>query len=103
MTLFEQCVPHARKIFSGNYAPMKLLHVNEYVIEKTFVYAMICLSKFLGQEYFSWGVFTWPPPPPPDIYASNPDIVPVIDLDPMPAATSGSGLPDHLRLPPTPA
>ena len=103
MTLFEQCVPHAKKVFAGNYAPTKLLHMNDYVIEKTFVYAMICLSKFLGKDWFSWGVFAWPPAPPPNIYASNPDIVPVPDLDAMPSAASASGLPVHLRLPPTPA
>ena len=103
MTLLEQCVPHAKKVFAGNYEPMKLLHINDYVIEKTFVYAMICLSKFLGPDWFSWGVFQWPPAPPPNIYASNPDIVPVPDLDAMPEAASASGLPVHLRLPPTPA
>ena len=102
MTLFEQCVPHARKIFAGNFEPMKLLHMNEYVIEKTFVYAMICLSKFLGDEWFPWGVFVWPPAPPPDIYVSNPDIVPVPDPDARPSAASASGLPEELRLSSTP-
>ena len=103
MTLFEQCVPHARKIFAGNYAPMKLLHMNDYVIEKTFVYAMICLSKFLGSEWFSWGVFQWPPVAPPNIYAADPDVVPVPEPGATPAAASASGLPAHLRPPPTPA
>ena len=84
---------------------MKLLHMNDYIIEKTFVYAMICLSKFLGKQWFSWGVFKWPPAPPPDLdlNASNPDIVPVPDVDAMPSAASSSGLPGHLRLSPTPA
>ena len=103
MTLFEQCVPHAKKVFAGNYAPMRLLHMNDYVIEKTFVYAMICLSKFLGDKWFSWGVCAWPPPPPPNIYASNPEVVPVPDEESMPSTASASGLPVHLRLPPTPA
>ena len=103
MTLFEQCVPHARKIFAGNYGPMKLLHMNNCVIEKTFVYAIFCLSKFLGDHWFSWGVFKWPPAPPPSVYASNPDIVPDPDLDAMLSAASSSGLPEHLRLSPTPA
>jgi len=102
MTLFEQCVPHARKIFAGNYAPMKLLHMNDYVIEKTFVYAMICLSKFLGELWFSCGVFKWPPAPPPNVYAPNPDIVPAPDIGAMPSAASSSGLPEHLRPSSTP-
>ena len=53
MSLFEQCVPHARKIFDGQNAPMKLFHVNDYVVEKTFVYGIMSLSKWLGPEFFS--------------------------------------------------
>ena len=103
MILFEQCVPHVRRIFAGNYAPMKLLHMNDYVIEKTFVYAMIVLSKFLGKNWFAWGVFSWPPAPPSDVYASDPDIAPVPDPGEMPLGPACSGLEPHLRPPPTPA
>ena len=96
MTLFEKCVPHARKIFAGNYDPMKLLHLNDYVIEKTFVHAMMILSKFLGDVWFKWGVFKWPPPAPPNVYAPNPDIAPAPDVALMPSAASSSGLSEHL-------
>ena len=95
----KQCVPHVRKIIiAGNCTPMKLLHMNDYVIEKTFVYAIICLSRFLGSDWFSWGIFTWPPAPPPSIYGSDPDIVPVPDSDAMPSAASASVLQPSLQL-----
>ena len=54
-TLLEQCVPHAGKTFCGNYGVKKLLDMNDYIIEKTFVYAIFCLSKWLG-DIFTWGV-----------------------------------------------
>ena len=86
MSLFEQCVPHARKIFDGQNAPMKLFHVNEYVVEKTFVYGIMSLSKWLGPDFFSWGVHYWPPPPPAELPCSDPDLMPV----PEPLPPSGS-------------
>ena len=106
MTLLEQCVPCARKIFTGNYTPIKMLHMQDYVIEKTFVYAMMMLTKFLGAQQLPWGVFKWPPAAPPDIYGSNPDILPAPDIVPAPVpvtgAASASGLSPQERLPPTP-
>ena len=76
--LLEKCVPCARKIFVGNNSPMKLLHMNDYVIEKTFVHAMIALSKWLGKERFSYGVFgNWPPDPPVDLLGGASDVVPL--------------------------
>ena len=74
-TLFQQCVPHARKIFDGQNAPMKLFHVNDYVVEKTFVYGIMSLSKWLGEEWFSWGVYYWPQAPPAYISCSDPDLM----------------------------
>ena len=43
ISLFEKCIPQANKIFDGQNAPMKLFHVNEYVVEKTFVYGIMSL------------------------------------------------------------
>ena len=70
-TLLSKCVPHARDIFSGNFAPIRLLHMNDYVLEKTFVYAMIALSKWMGEERFPQGLYgNWPPEPPDDLHAA---------------------------------
>ena len=42
--------------------------MNDYVMEKAFVYGIIALSKWLGKEKFPKGVYgTWPPPPPEDL------------------------------------
>ena len=37
-------------------APMKLLHMNGYVIEKTFLYAIVAMTKWLGED-FTCGVY----------------------------------------------
>ena len=92
-TLLEQCVPYSSKVFCGNVGVMKLLHMNDYIIEKTFVYAIVCLSKWLGKDIFSWGIYgTWPPAPPPDLHASDPDLlhVPHADEMPLPAASGAT-------------
>ena len=65
-TLLSKCVPCSTRIFVGNYGVTKLLHMNEYVIEKTFVYAIMCLSKWLGPDIFTCGIYRWPPLAPTD-------------------------------------
>ena len=56
------CVPRARKIFVGPCAPLRLYHINDYVMEKTVVYAVVAFSKWLGEDRFSawrlWSVAT---------------------------------------------
>ena len=94
LKLLEKCVPCARKIFSGHTSPMKLLHMNDYVIEKTFVFAVISLSKWLGKEWFSHGVFgDWPPIAPHDLFGGASDVVPLSfssgSSGAAPAASSG--------------
>ena len=60
--LFSAFLPHAQHVFVGAYSPLRLLHVNDYVLEKAFVYGIIALSKWLGEERFPPGVFgQWPP------------------------------------------
>ena len=60
--LFSACVPRARRVFAGNYQALRLLHVNDYVLEKAFVYGIVALSKWLGEERFPYGVYgQWPP------------------------------------------
>ena len=65
--LWERCMPHARHIFTGNVTPLRLLHVNDYIMEKTFVYGILCLSKWLGDKKFPQGVYAWPPQLPPNL------------------------------------
>ena len=63
--LLQAVVPHAINIFTREYAPIQLLHENGYIIEKAFVYAIVCLSKWLGRDRFPMGIFgQWPPPMP---------------------------------------
>ena len=60
--LFSACVPCARNVFTGVYRPLRLLHANEYVLDKAFVYGIVALSKWLGAERFRQGVYgQWPP------------------------------------------
>ena len=60
--LFKRCVPCANRIFTGNYSPLRMLHLNDYVLEKAFVYGILALSKWLGEKRFVYGVYgKWPP------------------------------------------
>ena len=60
--IFKRCVPCAGRIFNGNYSPLRMLHVNDYVLEKAFVYGILALSKWLGEKSFVYGVYgKWPP------------------------------------------
>ena len=68
--LFSACVPSARKVFIGSYTPLRLLHVNNYVLEKAFVYGIVALSKWLSEERFPQGAFgPWPPKAPEGLVA----------------------------------
>jgi hypothetical protein len=63
MHMFVACVgADARLIFVGERGPHRLLHVNEYNMDKAFVYAMLLLSRILKQQSFPSGFYdTWPP------------------------------------------
>ena len=97
--LFSACVPCARRLFTDAYTPLRLLHVNDYVLEKTFVYGIVVLSKWLGEDRFPHGVYgQWPPQMPADLVpkyqGAEPihlhDAVPPHPLMASPAASSGS-------------
>ena len=65
--LFRLCVPNAREIFKDAFSVPRLFHINGYVMEKAFVYGIICLSKWLGPGDYPCGVFGhWPPELPDD-------------------------------------
>jgi len=60
--LFRAFVPLADEIFVGAYSPLRMLHMNDFVMEKAFVFGCIALSKWLGPERWPHGVFgEWPP------------------------------------------
>ena len=61
--LFKLIVPRARDIFAS-LTWLRLLHVNQYSMEKSFVYGIVALSKWLGQDRFPPGIYdVWPPTP----------------------------------------
>ena len=55
--LFSATVISPRQVFAGARHPKMLLHINEYILEKTFVYGILALSKWLGKERFPCGIF----------------------------------------------
>ena len=61
--LLVECIgPMAREIFTGMMHPKRMLHANDYSLDKTFVYAIVLLSKYLGPETYPCGVYdVWPP------------------------------------------
>ena len=67
--LLHRCVPRARDIFTVAAALTipKLFHMGDYIMEKAFVYAIVCLSKWLGEATFPQGVYSWPPALPEDM------------------------------------
>ena len=81
-----------------------MLHVNDYVLEKTFVYGIVALSKWLGPECFPHGVYGhWPPKLPAKFLPENLGSIPVDLLAPPPLPPpADDGLPLRLRqgLPP---
>ena len=81
MTLLVACIStQARLIFTGNKGPLKLLHVNEYNLDKSFIYAMVVLSKIMGEHGFPCGLFgEWPPPLPDSAHSQ---VVPIAYIEP---------------------
>ena len=67
--LFEGCVPFARRVFHAHYTPIRLLHINEYVLDKAFVYGIVALSKWMTKypTMFPQGIYEWPPACPKDL------------------------------------
>ena len=66
MSLFSKCVPCAKKIFYAKI--LRFYHMNDYVLEKTFLYGIVALSKWLGRDLFPDGVHgDWPPALPKDM------------------------------------
>ena len=79
--LFSACVPCARRVFLGAYRPLRMLHMNDCILEKTFVYGIVALSKCLGEDSFPQGVYgQWPSQIPAGLVPKSQGFGPV-DLD----------------------
>ena len=66
LRIFQGCIPCAEYILgNGPLSCKNLLHMNNYVMEKAFVYGAIALSKWLSKDLLPKGVYGyWPPDPP---------------------------------------
>jgi hypothetical protein len=65
MTLLNQTVPLAvRYIFKDSQELHRILHLNDYVLDKAFVYCILWVSKAMTEKYFRHGVHCWPPKAP---------------------------------------
>ena len=95
--LLAKCIPWSECIFVKQYRPLNMFKMNEYVFEKTFVYAMVLLQKWLP-ETFCPLLVEWPPRPPSEVVMqhivvakpSSEQILPVGDVAPASAGTSSS-------------
>ena len=66
LSIFKKCIPMPSSIFAGQASLRHLIHLNDYVLDKSFVYGAIMLGKWLGRDRLPAGVFGfWPPDPPP--------------------------------------
>ena len=53
-----------------------MFHANDYIIEKTFVYGIICLSKWLSKDRFQEGLYGhWPPKMPDHLQPKGPEVI----------------------------
>ena len=84
--VFEMIVPRPRQIFLAHSHLHQVIHINDYILDKTFVYGVVMLSKWLGQERLPKGVYgVWPPDPPPEVLPPEvlpPAPPPDVDADP---------------------
>ena len=64
-TLLDQTVPlAARYIFKDSEELHRIFHLNDYVLDKAFVYCIIWVSKAMTEPFFKHGVHCWPPKAP---------------------------------------
>ena len=46
----------------GLFAPANFYHMNQYIVDKAFIYGVIAFSKWMGPELFPFGIYAkWPP------------------------------------------
>ena len=59
--LVGKVCPSAEDLFMTRFGFHVILSATDGVLEQTFIYAVILLSKWLGRERFPMGVHDWPP------------------------------------------
>ena len=85
----------AREVFKNSYHPLNLLHLNDYILEKAFVYGIVALSKWMGEDCVEVGVYgDWSPPFPAGL-APMREGAPPVDLE---ASIGDDHIPPHLRV-----
>ena len=92
--LFISILPLAQRALrqADTYTPLRILAMNDYVMEKAFVWGVIAFSKWLTPEHFPQGVYEWPPAQPPSAAAMIRS-EPVRVIDDVPAHVRGVGFP----------
>ena len=101
LLLWVKCVPLAKRIFTDQYNPLRILHVNDYVLEKAFVYGIMALVKWMGREHFPIMPKRWPPEMPkrfelPEKHF-NASTAEAVSTAPVPVHDD-SEIPPHLRV-----
>ena len=94
LTMLAACVGHdARIIFTGNHSPHKILHVNDYNVDKSFVYAIMVLSVLCGCDGFPCGIYNnWPPVKPTAVHSHDMVITSNEPRDRVSTASSSGGV-----------
>lgn len=66
--ILKECFgPYYCKMFQGAYQIKRMLDLNDYILDKAFVYAILAASKLLSRRRFPQGYYgNWPPPFPDD-------------------------------------
>ena len=72
LRIFQGCIPCAEHLLSGAMSCKNLLHMNDYIMEKAFVYGAIALSKWLSDKFLPSGVYGYWPPDPPEAVVQEP-------------------------------
>lgn len=71
-TLLHWVLPDSQRyVFqSTSRSFLRFLHLNDYILDKTFVHCVVCLSRWLTPANWPAGLFNWPPAIPPDVLAA---------------------------------
>jgi hypothetical protein len=60
--LLERSAPGSSTIiFAGSRQLHRMLHLNDYVLDKTYVCCIVLISKWLSKKRFPDGIYEWPP------------------------------------------
>ena len=74
-SLLDKTTPGAHELmFTGRKCLHRQLHLNDYVLDKTFVGCIILVSKWLTEKKFPSGVYAWPPQVPQAMLPASPPL-----------------------------